>query len=171
MKNWSRLLLISGLVSLCIAGCQKHNFSMKAAKNALDLSARDTTVDPGDNFYKYANGTWLENTKIPPSKTRWGSFAIVRDRVIQQLHTILDSVATLDHLKKGSIEQQTADLFKSAMDSEAIEKAGLNPLKDDLNRIASIETPEDVLHEAAREYKHGNRTMFSFYVSPDEKTV
>lgn len=135
----------------------------------LDMSGIDSTVNPADNFFLYANGTWLENTEIPPSKTGWGSFYIVRDRTLLRLRTVIDSVAALVNLEEGTIEQQVAALYESAMDSVAIKKAGLKPLKDILNRIEAIDNPKGVLKEVTRQYKHGSYPLFVAYVAPDTK--
>src|SRR5699024_6033082 len=129
----------------------------------------DSTVNPAENFFLYANGTWLENTEIPPSKTGWGSFYIVRDQTLQQIKTIVDSVTALEDLEKGSIGQQVAALYKSAMDSVAIKKAGLKPLQESLGHIAAIESTQDVINEVARQYQQGSGTLFGFYVAPDDK--
>jgi putative endopeptidase len=170
MKNWLKVILVSGLAAIFLAGCQnKHHYNKKAAENALDLSARDTAVNPASDFYEYANGTWLKNTKIPPSKSSWGSFSTVHEKVLHQMHTLLDSVSNLKNPQKGSVAQQTAAMFESAMDTTAIEKAGINPLKGDLKHIAAIRTPKNVLGEVTREYKEGHRTMFGFRVAPDGK--
>src|SRR5699024_3488303 len=91
------------LLFITSMSCQTSNHK---EKDPLDLSGRDTTVHPADNFFKYANGTWLKNTKIPASKTGWGSFYIVRDQALQNMHTLLDSCLTLKDAKKGSVGQQ-----------------------------------------------------------------
>src|SRR5699024_1333259 len=109
-------------------GC--NNDTKKKEKDPLDLSGRDTTVSPADNFFEYANGNWLKETKIPASKTGWGSFYIVSDQALHNMKNILDSCMKLEDPPKGSIEQQVGDLYASALDSAAIDKAGIAPLQD-----------------------------------------
>jgi putative endopeptidase len=170
MKHLLYVLVLMTALGTVIYGCNTNRgYNKKAARNALDLSARDTTVSPADDFYAYANGTWLKHTKIPASKSAWGSFNTVHDRVLVRMHAILDSADNLNNPKQGSIAQQTGAMYLSAMDSATIEKAGIQPLESDLKHITSIKTPEDVLQEVAREYKNGRGTMFSFYVAPDDK--
>ncbi|HYW33982.1 MAG TPA: M13 family metallopeptidase, partial [Balneolaceae bacterium] len=113
--------------------------------------------------------TWIKNTKIPPTKAAWGSFNNAHDKVLHRMHTILDSVSNLNDPKQGSIAQQTGDMYASAMDSTAIEKAGIQPLRNDLDHIASIKNADDIIHEVAREYKNGEGTLFSFHVGPGTK--
>ena len=163
------LLLICFLIVLGGCGTDKK-YDQEAAQQALDLSGRDTTVSAADSFFEYANGTWMDSTEIPASQTGWGSFYIVRDQALHNMKAILDSVSNLQEVKSGSIEQQIGDLYKSGMDSAAIESAGLKPLQATLDRISDIETSEEVLPEVARQYKDGEGTLFSFHVGPDDKS-
>ncbi len=156
-----------GFLSACNPSDNKHVESQP--KEVLDLSAMDTTVNPADNFFEYANGTWMKNTEIPASKTGWGSFYIVHDQAVSNMRTILDSCAMLKDTKKGTPVQQIGDLYQSYMDTVAIEAAGINPIKPVLDRIASITTSEGVVDEVMAEYKEGDGAMFGMYVSPDDK--
>lgn len=157
------VLVIGGMIISC------NSRSNKGTKDALDLSGRDTMISPAENFFLYANGTWLKKTKIPASKTGWGSFYVVRDNALHQMKFILDSCSGLTDPKKGGVAQQIGDLYASAMDSAAIEKAGLAPLQDVLSRIAAIQDVKGILQEATTQYTHGDGTIFSFYVGPDDK--
>jgi len=55
----------------------------------LDLAGGDPSVKPGDDFARYANGHWLDTAQIPPDRASWGSFAILRERSLQQVREIL----------------------------------------------------------------------------------
>lgn len=172
MKSLLKVLLAFGLVVTGLYGCDsgKNNaFDKEVAQNALDLSGRDTTVSPADNFFEYANGTWLENTEIPSSKTGWGSFYIVRDSALYKMKAVMDSLVQKDDLQEGSIEQQVAGLYKSIMDSVTIEEAGLEPIAESLDRIEGINSSDDIFPEIVREYKNGKGPLFSFYVGSDDK--
>ncbi len=59
----------------------------------VDLSARDLSVKPGDDFFRYANGTWLANTEIPADRTRWGTFDILREKADNDARVIIEEVA------------------------------------------------------------------------------
>src|SRR6201987_484414 len=58
----------------------------------LDLSGGDPSVKPGEDFARYANGRWLDTAQIPPDRASWGSFAMLRERSLQQLHEILEAL-------------------------------------------------------------------------------
>src|SRR5690242_15113944 len=128
MNRQFNLLLAAGIAATLLYGCKSGAGSANASAHFLDLSGIDSTVSPHDNFFEYANGSWLRHTEIPASKTGWGSFYIVRDNALHQMREILDSCMNLKDPKKGSIAQQIGDLYASGMDSAAIEQAGIQPL-------------------------------------------
>src|SRR6478736_5898313 len=131
--------LYAGLALLSLAAC--NNGSEKTASNeafkVLDPAHMDTTVRPGDNFYLYANGSWLKNNPIPADQTRWGSFNELQENNYKALHELLEEAAKKGG-NAGSREQMVGDLYKSGMDSANIESAGLNPLKEHLDRVNAI---------------------------------
>lgn len=152
--------------SLCALSYQTGNAQ---SKDPLDLSARDLNISPAQNFFEYANGTWLKNVKIPPDKTAWGSFTEVRDKSLDNMKFILDSCLNLKNPKKGSIEQQVGDLYASALDSNAINKAGIQPLKPFIDQVNQIKTLPELVSFISTQYAKGRRFLFSFYVGPDDK--
>src|SRR4249920_2630873 len=118
LKHVFLSVLVSGIFS-----CHAPTDSSATAGQAdpLDISAQDSSVRPQSNFYLFANGGWLKTAVIPPSQSSWGAFSILLDSSINRLHRILDSLSTVTDAPKGSVAQQTADLFVSAMDSAGIE--------------------------------------------------
>src|SRR5258705_11579067 len=62
-------------------------------KKFIDPANMDLSVKPGDNFYQYANGTWLKKTPIPGSKTRWGSADALSEESSQALKVLLEEAA------------------------------------------------------------------------------
>jgi putative endopeptidase len=169
MKLNPVLLLIAGFATTFFPACQSGNQNASGNQQFLDLSGMDTTVQPGNNFFLYANGNWLQHTDIPPSQTGWGSFYIVRDNVLTDLREILDSVLNDPHLAPGSIDKKVSDLYASAMDTTAIEKAGIHPLDGDLKRIDAISSPGGIIREVVMEHKEGDGALFSFYSGQDDK--
>ncbi|MBI1212049.1 MAG: hypothetical protein GC190_11345 [Alphaproteobacteria bacterium] len=115
----------------------------------FDVSGMDTSVKPGDDFFQHGGGTWLKNTPIPPDRSSWGSFLILRANAEGDVKAIVDELARHPHAP-GSIEQKVADYYASYLDVDAIEKAGLEPVKDDLAAIAAAATYEDVARLMAR---------------------
>jgi len=138
-----RIIVPLLLFLFLFSSCKKQS-----EQKFLDFAAMDTTVKPQDNFFMYANGTWIKNTQIPASESGWGSFYILNEKATFNLHALLNEVSasTAEH-KKGSPGQLIGDLFSSAMDSLKIETMGYEPLKEGLERIQAIGNPQQVLDE------------------------
>lgn len=169
MKRIFYSLAVCTLVGALLYSCQSKKENGSASGDVLDLSGRDTIMSPAQNFFEYANGTWVKKTEIPASKTGWGSFYVVRDQALSNMKTILDSCSALKNLSKGSVAQQIGDLYAAALDSTAIEQAGLAPLKADLDTINSIKSVPEMLKVITAQYTTGHGALFGFYVYPDDK--
>lgn len=162
---------MSAVVAVALlASCQEKQPENTNDFKALDLANMDTTVSPGENFFMYANGTWLKNNDIPESETRWGSFDLLRENNLNNVHNLLDEAAAANG-KQGTAEQKVGDFYKSGMDSAKIEEAGLTPLNDKLARIDNIQDAQGVLKEVAQLRTEGLSQVFGFYISPDDKDV
>ena len=128
----------------------------------------DTTVKPGENFFLYANGKWIKDTKIPGTETSWGSFNILYNSNQDKIHAILDDLGGKDNAD-GSKEQKVADLYKSGMDTITIDKLGYDPVKPLLAKIAAVKDYKDLVKLSADGFKDGDGFLFGFSVSPDDK--
>ena len=91
----------------------------------LDLTARDTSVRPGDDFYRYADGLWIDAHQIPPDRTRWGSFDELDERSQQQVRGIVEALPA--QAPDGSSAQKVGDYYRAYLDTAAIERGGLAP--------------------------------------------
>ncbi|MBL8536055.1 MAG: M13 family metallopeptidase [Hyphomonadaceae bacterium] len=135
-----------------LAGCATQTASAPAAPRppaaigawGVDLAARNTAVKAGDDFFQYANGTWLANTPIPSDRTRWGTFDILRDKADRDARTIIEEVA-LAGGQPGSIQQKIADYYNSFLNQEAIDARGMAPIQAELAQIAALRTHEETI--------------------------
>jgi putative endopeptidase len=139
------------------------------ARKPIDPANMDTSVRPGDDFYRYANGTWLEKNPIPASESRWGAFAEVQEANYQVLRQILEAAAQRTDAPKGSALQMVGDFYASAMDSARAEADGAKPLDDELRRIAAIKTVADLQDQIARLQTMGVRVPFGLFAAQDAK--
>ena len=106
----------------------------------INLANIDQSVSPCEDFYHYANGSWLKNNPVPAAETRWGAFNELADRNIAVEKRILVKAAADRSAKPGSNEQKVGDFYAAAMDSVAIEKAGLTYLQPRLTQIAGLKS-------------------------------
>lgn len=166
--------IIAGVAIALMASCasESENGDVKASgRKLLDPANMDTTVHPGDNFFMYANGTWLKNNPIPKSQTRWGSFNVLVENNNDILHAILDSASSVKNADKGSPVQMVGDFYRTGMDSTTINAAGIKPISGMLSRINAINDVNSLLEEVLLEHTMGIGQLFGFYVSPDDKHV
>jgi putative endopeptidase len=104
----------------------------------------DTGVDPRSDFYHYANGGFLKANPIPDAYSSWGQFRILNEQNQAVIHEILEAAARDATLAPGSELRKLGDFYASGMDEDAIEKAGFEPLKAELNRIDAMRTRADL---------------------------
>src|SRR5436853_14539 len=110
----------------------------KTDENAkpIDPSNMDTSVKPADDFFLYANGSWIKRTEIPPEYSRWGSFNQLIEHNNDALHVIAEKAAKTKTDPKTAPEmQKDGDYYASGMDEKTIEAMRTKPLQDELSKI------------------------------------
>jgi putative endopeptidase len=168
LTNYAWLAISVMAMAACKQKSENTDADVPKRTVFFDKTGMDTTVKPGDNFALYASGNWFRTTKIPPSETGWGSFYTLDDDNSKNLHKILDNVSARDNTS-GTKEQKVGDLFKSGMDTAAIEKLDYEPIKPMLAKINAIKDYKDLVKLAADGFKTGDGFLFGFYVSPDDR--
>ena len=135
----------------------------------INTSDMDSSVNPGVDFFDYANGKWIKNNPIPASERAWGSFNELDNKNKVILHKILDEAAANTSAPKGSNTQKIGDYYFSGMDSASIEKQGIAPLKDEFAKIDAISDKNSLIIALTHSTRIGAGSLFSFYVEPDDK--
>ena len=143
----------------------------------FDLAGMDRSIKPGDDFEKFASGSWLKTTKIPDDKSRYGGFDMLRDlsdfrvlKLLQELGhtaTTLPSEATEEQVDRVKL----AELFSSYMDQAEIEQKDATPIAPALAAIKAISTPHDMavfMGKSQGAFASGS-TFFGAHVGSDEK--
>lgn len=121
-----------------------HRFSAPTVPPwGFDLAGMDRSVRPGDDFANYSNGTWTRTTVIPPDRTVWGPFAMLRADAESDVKAIIDDIIARPHAA-GSNERKIADTYNAYLNTRAIDAAGLRPAAADLALIAAVKSHDDV---------------------------
>src|SRR5882762_4327505 len=137
-------------------------------KGFVDVDGIDSSIKPGDNFFRYVNGHWYDTEKIADDQTGVGSYMFLNIPQKQLLQNILDSVSkTRD--TPGSIGQKVGDFYASGMDTTTINQRGYQPIQPMLERIDAISDVPSLIKFVAIEGKTGNRSIIGFGISPDNK--
>lgn len=163
-KLYIQFSIVAGL-TIAIAATNLNHSTMG---DALHHNYMDTTVNPGNDFYRYAVGNWIKNNPVPASESRWGSFNEVEERNKKILLDILESAA-ISNDPIGSNRRRIGDFYKSGMDSEMIEKQGIEPLNPFLTEIKKMKNVDDLNALLAKWQSEGNGMLFSFSVDQDLK--
>ncbi|MGZ9899330.1 M13 family metallopeptidase [Shewanella gaetbuli] len=108
----------------------------------IDLTARNEAVKPGDDFFMYASGTWYDNFEMPADKTRYGAFNALAERSEVQVKEIIDDIISRDNL--NAEEQLIADFYHTYMDTDTINKLGIDPIKPTLSQINAVKNTDDL---------------------------
>ena len=128
----------------------------------------DSTVRPGDDFFRFATGTWMKKNPIPSSERRWTIGNLVRNDIYNQIRKINDESANNKDAKKGSNTQRIGDFWATGMDSLTIDKQGITLLQPQFDMISSIKTKNDLLKVIAEFQTYSGSPLFSPAIFQDE---
>jgi len=128
----------------------------------FDTAGMDASVKPGDDFYEYANGTWLKNTPIPADKSNYGAFTVLDELSQKRTREILDGAKTDPNSKIGVA-------YATYLDSAAVEAKGLAPIKPWLAEIGAVKDLKAYAALSGKAARAGVRGPFRFYVGQDDK--
>ncbi|MFZ0596504.1 MAG: M13 family metallopeptidase N-terminal domain-containing protein, partial [Flavobacterium sp.] len=155
--------LILFIAFLAFTACSKH----QGEKN-IAITGIDSTLRPGDDFFKYVNGKWYDSVKIPPSQAGVGAYMFMNYPQRMRLQGILDSISKSNN-PAGSTAQKVGDFYASGMDTLTIDIRGYTPIKPLLVKIEAISDLPSLMKFVVNEVKGGNSSIIAFGVSPDDK--
>jgi len=158
--------LTAALFMLVAASCGQQ---APPLTSGIELANMDTSVRPQDDFFRYVNGTWLENTEIPADRTSTGVFMDLRDKAREDVKAIIEDVSSTNDLEPGSDEQKVADLYNSFMDTERLNELGISSLDAELALIDAIADKDQLSAYFARSGIIGAGGPFNIYIWVDAK--
>jgi predicted metalloendopeptidase len=115
-----------------------------AAQSGIDRASLDTKCEPCQDFWRYANGGWLDKNPIPPRFSSWGPTSLLRETTQEQLHSILESAAVDTKAASGSNLRKIGDFYAACMNTAAIDALGSKPLAPYLARIDALASAKDL---------------------------
>jgi putative endopeptidase len=124
----------------------------------IDLTGRDLSVKPGDDFEKFASGAWLARTQIAPDKPEVSSFYDLFDLSQDQLKELVTNARA---------DSKYGAMYKSMMDEAAVEAAGLTPLKADLAVINGIKTKSELARKMGGAIGDFGSSIIAYDLEPD----
>lgn len=168
-----RVLLTSAFAVVSLVACKDaKNTEDKEDQVAhgINLEYMDKNVKPGDDFFRYVNGTWYDKTDIPDDRTRWGSFDELRQNTDKDALAILNEAAKDSKLDPKSDQAKAVALYQTYLDDAKRNELGVSPLKPYLDKINAIKTPADATQLINELVAEGGLGLFSIYVYADAKS-
>jgi putative endopeptidase len=157
-------LIASGIL-LSLSACKHAEIS--SFKDYIDSANMDLSLSPGDDFFNYANGTWLKQHTIPESEVLWGDAKISEKNNIKKIKTMLEGLASGSPTER--MEKMVSDMYRSGMDTTLINQLGIKPIQGDIARITAIKTSSDVVTEIALEQTLGLAPALNIDIYADKK--
>ncbi|UOQ97776.1 M13 family metallopeptidase [Hymenobacter sp. 5317J-9] len=137
----------------------------------LDMADLDRSVNPCDDFFQFSGGNWLRNNPVPSYASSWGPRNLLGNRTQDLLRKILEDAAANRSAPPGSNLQKVGDFYAAAMDTAAIDRAGLAPLKPELDRVAAVRDAAALRAELIHLQDLGLGVLFRIGVDVDEKNT
>jgi len=167
LRSLRRCLLAASLLTLPALALAGQTEPAPATADVL-ASHLDPSVNPGDDFFAYANGGWLKSHPIPAEESQWGIGQEVQNTLYTELRKISEAAAA-SHAPAGSDEQKVGDFWTAGMDQGRADRLGLAPLQAELARIDAIHDQQSALDEAFALQPLGVNALFEMAIGQDEK--
>jgi predicted metalloendopeptidase len=135
-------LLLIFASALALSACQTKTGNEAAQEQArgagmgIELSWMDKSVKPGDDFFSFADGSWLKNTPMPADRSRIGGFFIADQQREKNTRQLFDGI--LKSKPSSGNDALIANYYKAYLNTDAIDRAGLAPAKADLDAVGKI---------------------------------
>ena len=137
--------------------------------HGLDLTRRDAETKPGDDFFRYANGTWLDHVVIPEDKPGYSLRAAISDTTERRVHEILDAAASKPGHAPADLEGKIGAFYRSFLDSSRVEALGPRALAVELAAIRAAKTRADIAALMGRQNTGFYNSLFGVGIDVDLK--
>lgn len=157
-----RAMAVFPLAILCLLAQTPSN-------SGIHVENLDRSCKPCDDFWRFANGTWIDKNPIPAAFQSWGPSQIMAKANRERLQTILETARAQRSSLPGSTQRQLGDFYASCMDTAVIDARGITPVKSDFDRIDAIRTRSDLvaalvhLQSASRPYLSNNGQVIGLF--------
>jgi len=150
-----------------LAQAADHLASPRYGTWGVDLSGRAESVRPGDDFFRFANGTYLDQLEIPADRSTFGNFHVLRDLSEMRVHALVEQMAA--HPPADPEAVKVAAFYKAFMDEARVEALGARPLAPALAVVRGAESHQALARVMGASPKSFHKALFAFYIFADAK--
>ncbi len=165
-----RLFFFSSLTAFAVVSCNTKSESKSKPCNLETFLNYyvDSSSTPQQNFFQFTMGKWVKNNPIPAAERSWGIWSKVNEENYTRLKGINEEAAA-KNADAGTDWQKIGDYWTTGMDTDAIEKQGIAPLKPEFDKISAIKDLNDLVTVAGHLQAIGAGPLFSPGIQQDEK--
>src|SRR5882724_8055898 len=135
----------------------------------FDLAGADTKTKPGDDFFRYANGTWIDKTQIPPDKPAYSLRLAMTDLTEQRLHEMMEALAGKTKDNPTTLEEKVGTFYHSFMDESRVEQLGAKAIEQELADIKNAKSRDELGALMGRTTTDFESSLFNYGIDVDLK--
>lgn len=132
-----------------------------------DTAGGDTTVKPGDNFFAFANGTWLKNTPIPPDKRGVSLRSMMSDRTEARLREMMERAAANAPHQPSDLLGKIGAFYRAFMNESRVQQLGVAAIEPELRTVRAANNRERLAALMGRNQSDFEGTLFNFGIDVD----
>jgi putative endopeptidase len=167
--TWNRIATLT--CGLVMASCGRTPNTTKPVYGAwgFDSAGEDRATNPGDDFFRFANGAWLDRMQIAPDKSGVSLRQMMSDRTEAYLHEMMEQASAHAQHQPSDLEGKMGAFYKSFMDEGRVEQLGAKPITAELDQVRAAKTRDDLAALSGRSRSDYQGTLFAFSVRADLK--
>ena len=170
-KHFVAMTIICTMAAGCAEKPAETPEPKKEVVPAIELSNMDTTVNPADDFFRYANNNWLKNNPIPEEYSRYGAFTEIDQRTELLIQDIINEVSQDTSATQGSVAQKIRDFYNAGMDTVAINERGYSELQPYFDMIEALDDKDNLAELMGKLHSEGFGGFFYAGGSTDPKNA
>ena len=170
-RNVYAMMILSTLAAGCAQKPAETPEPKKEVVPAIELSNMDTSINPADDFFRYANNNWLKNNPIPEEYSTYGAFTEIDERNEILIQDIINEVSKDANAAQGSVAQKIRDFYNAGMDTVAINERGYSELLPYFEMVDALNDKTDLAELLGQMHSNGVGGFFYAGGSTDPKNA
>ena len=134
----------------------------------INLSLIDSSIQSGDDFFRHANGAWLDSYDLPPDKSTFGNFYALHEQSQERVQGLIEELAA-GAPEKGSIGQKIGDYYASFLDTDTLDALGFEPIAGELAEILNLSRHSDLPRAFSWAIRAGGTAPIALSIQIDRK--